>query len=125
MFKDKYFKKEKGAVLFISVIILTIFLAIVFGLSTILVGQIRIIGGMGDSVVAFYAADSGIERLLLNRETPPLGVSPVRNLPNGASYQVTVISREEIGCLDPLVPNFCVTSIGTYRGVSRAIEIVY
>jgi len=55
---------QKGVSLYFSIIILSILLAIVLGLGTILIGQTRMIKGMGDSVTAFYGADTGIERIL-------------------------------------------------------------
>jgi len=60
MFKSS----QKGISLFLTIIILSIILAIIFGLSTILISQIRTIQKMGYSVVAFYAADSGTEKAL-------------------------------------------------------------
>ena len=44
--------------------VLGLILVIVFGLSTILIIQIRTIQKMGYSVVAFYTADTGIEKAL-------------------------------------------------------------
>jgi len=68
---------QKGVSLYFSIIILSILLAIVLGLGTILIGQTRMIKGMGDSVTAFYGADTGIERILyedkLCRLPPPCG----------------------------------------------------
>ena len=55
---------EKGVSIFFSVIILAILLSIALGLSTILVGQVRMLKGMEDSVTAFYAAETGMERIL-------------------------------------------------------------
>ena len=55
---------QKGVSLFLTMIILSIILAIVLGLSTILVGQMKTIRVMGHSVVAIYAADSGVEQML-------------------------------------------------------------
>lgn len=54
----------RGVSVFLAVIILSILLAIALGLSTILVSQIRMIKGMGDSILSFYAADTGVERVL-------------------------------------------------------------
>lgn len=47
-----------------SIIILSVLLAIALGLGAILVRQTRMIKEMEDSVEAFYGADTGIERLL-------------------------------------------------------------
>ena len=58
MFKNY---SQKGVSLYLAVIIMLILLAIALGVSTILVGQIKTIRGMGNSVSAFYAADTGIE----------------------------------------------------------------
>ena len=55
---------QRGVSLFLTIIMLSIILAIVFGLSAILISQIRTIQKMGYSVVAFYAADTGTEKAL-------------------------------------------------------------
>lgn len=60
MFKSS----QRGVSLFLTIIMLSIILAIVFGLSAILISQIRTIQKMGYSVVAFYAADTGTEKSL-------------------------------------------------------------
>jgi hypothetical protein len=60
----KYFRSEKGISLYLTVLILTILLAISLGMSRILVGQIKMVGTMGNSVIAFYAADTGTEKVL-------------------------------------------------------------
>ncbi len=53
---------QKGISLYIAVVILSIILAIVLGLNTILLGQIKMIRGIGYSEIAFYTADTGAER---------------------------------------------------------------
>ena len=55
---------SKGVSVFFAVIILSTLLSIALGITTILIGQIRIVKGMADSVVSFYAADTGVEKVL-------------------------------------------------------------
>jgi len=55
---------SRGVSLIVTFFILTIILAVVLSVSTILYSQIKIIGNIGDSVASFYAADSGIEKTL-------------------------------------------------------------
>lgn len=57
-------EQEEGVSLIITFFILTIILAIVLSISVLLYGQIKIIRNIGNSVVAFYAADSGVEKVL-------------------------------------------------------------
>ena len=56
---------QKGAVsLYLALMTMIIVLAIGLGITTIIISQMRMIRGMGDSVVAFHAADTGIEKIL-------------------------------------------------------------
>lgn len=55
---------EKGVSLIITFFILTIILAVVLSISVILYSQIKVIRNIGNSVVAFYLADSGMEKSL-------------------------------------------------------------
>ena len=55
---------QKGVSLYLSVIILAVLLAMALGLGAILASQTRMIKGMGDSVAAFYGADTGVELVL-------------------------------------------------------------
>lgn len=62
--KPKIQNPDKGVSIYLTLMIMFILLAVGLGISTILVSQMKMIKGMGDSVIAFYAADTGIERIL-------------------------------------------------------------
>jgi len=139
-------ERQKGISLFLTIIILAVILAIVFGLSAILVGQIKTIREMGNSVIAFYAADTGVERVL------KIALDDIRNgtelledlyiepdIGNSASYSVEAVccKHSNPNCFfgEPGVcplseddPNcnstfYCIRSVGTYSDTKRAIEV--
>ncbi len=109
-------KKQKGVAVLFVVLIMSILLAIGFGISGILVQQIKMMRDVGHSVVAFSAADSGIEKSLYNiRKEGGTGNVSESWGPN-YGYQVIVT---------PCDSKICVKSIGTYQKTKRAIEINY
>jgi len=123
---------QKGVSLYFSIVILSILLAIVLGLAAILVGQTKMIKGMGDSVGAFYGADTGIEIVLyedkLCRQTGCDGLTwpcvDTANCDEGrsggsatgsvgpATYQATFDNGATV-----------IDSIGIYSGTRRAIRV--
>jgi len=48
--------REKGITIYLSIIVLSILLSIVLGLSIFLIDQIRMVKDMENSISAFYAA---------------------------------------------------------------------
>lgn len=114
----RYLKQEKGVSILFAVSLLSIILAIGLGTSTILVSQIRTIRKIGYSVTAFYAADNGIEEVLLM--TIPSNITETQL--NGATYEVVVKDSDDPDCD---AANFCIKSTGTYQGTRRGIEIKY
>ena len=110
----------RGVSLLLTVLIMSVILAIGLGLSAILIQQTKMMGGIGYSVVAFFAADNGIEEILMASTTIPI---PETTLPNGAKYEVFVnTSSTDPNCT---TTNYCLKSIGTYKETKRAIEIKY
>jgi len=142
---------QKGVSLFLSILILAIILAVVLGLTSILIGQIRTIKEMGKSVVALYAADTGIERTLKavfahinNPGENPLDPSYEKSLDNESKYEARVVccSSEDESCYyysgaenpkqcpsglqeddECAATRFCVRSVGDFKGTKRAIEV--
>lgn len=114
----KHFSKQKGVSLYIAVMIIAILLAIVLGAGAILLGQLKVIKGMENSIMAFYAADSGIERVLMDRSNPIPFNGYFEILDNGASYEITAL-------VAAAPDNFYIRSVGSYEGTKRAIEVVY
>jgi len=120
-------KKQQGISLYLAVVILAVLLSICLGLSALLIYQIKMLRGMEESVIAFYAADTGIEALL---KTPVADTGEV-NLPNGASYIVQIRCNPlYIDCIFGTdsncdAPRICVKSKGIFRNVQRAIEVEY
>lgn len=111
---------QSGVSLYLSVVIMTMLLAIGLGVSTIFLGQLEVARSQGYSVIAFYAADAGIERILVNRANPSsISQTP---LSNGATYEVFVTITGSGGCA---ASNYCIKSIGKYKETNRAIEISY
>lgn len=93
------------------------------GLSVILVSQLKIIRGMSHSVIAFYAADSGVEQALIELcSSPPCEYEKSFG---DASYYVKVLSPggEECPFLSEEI-TYCINSVGIYKGTRRAIQAV-
>ena len=108
---------EKGISLYLAVVILAILTSTVLGLVVLLTDQIKIFSSLGDSVIAFYAADAGVEHSLYNFRR---GENPnVQNTPGELSYgvQEATYTVEKKGSI--------ITSQGTYKETTRAIEISY
>jgi hypothetical protein len=102
---------KKGVSLYLALIIMFILIAIGLGVSLIIVSQMKMMKGMGDSVVAFYAADTGIEHSLYNSRIE-VGNGQVSGSVGDANYQVTSPSADTY------------QSKGwTAAGIKRAIEI--
>lgn len=57
-------KYQKGVAIYITFVILSMVLASVIGLNSILILQLKSARTIGNSLVAFYAADSGVEQVL-------------------------------------------------------------
>lgn len=109
-------KLQKGLSVYLATIILAVILSIVFGLSAILLNQIKMMRGMGYSVTAYYAAETGVERALRDiigkiPEGQSLGTpkdpqtsgdhedfSYFETLSNGAKYDVRISCCRNSSC---------------------------
>lgn len=121
---------EKGISLYLTLMVMAVLLAMTLGLSAILFSQIRIVREMGNSVISFYAADTGIEWLLYQdegcrRQSPGCDLAICRQDCEGlldktfpeksigkASYIASVDNNGTI-----------LKSVGKYKETRRAIEI--
>ena len=75
--------KQKGVSLIITLFIMIIILSVVLSISTILYSELKVIRNIGNATVSFYAADSGIEKVLYyDRQVKP---TTLRACPNGVS----------------------------------------
>lgn len=114
-FKFKIKNFEKGVSLYLSLVIMGILLSLALGINSILLGQTKTIQEIGNAVLAFYAAETGIEKNLYNNS------QGTGSLENNATYFVTVFASGVDGC--PAGLNYCVKSVGTYKTTNRAIYI--
>ena len=138
-------KNQKGVSIFLALVVMTVFLAISLGLSVLLLGETRIIRGMGYSVIAFYAADTGVEEMLYldlkcqgsycdddpgdicidEPECSGLrsGVTITDVLDNGASYEAEFSGGPFSTCYGR---NFDknTTSTGSYKEVKRSVRTI-
>jgi len=112
------FIDQRGVSMMFAVLIMSFILSIALGISIVLIRQVKVMREAGYSVVAFYAANSGIEEILFLFN--PDGI-PETAL-NGATYEVSVNASTTPGCN---APNWCITSTGSYKDTRRAIEIRY
>jgi hypothetical protein len=121
------FKEQKGISLYLAVVVISILLAISLGLTAILVGQIKTARSTGYSVVAFYAAETGIE-LGLNTSTCDSDCSLSGSFTvNGKTASYTVLGLDSgtgictgTACVSC---NYCLQSIGDYQQTKRSILI--
>lgn len=112
--------EQKGIVLYIVLLIISIFLSIVLTLTNVSMSQIKIAWQAGDSVRAFTAADTGIEKALYNiRKLDPADFNniPKISLSNGSSYTVTIVVDSPTAAT--------IQSKGEFKKSRRTIEAKY
>lgn len=143
------YTKNKGVSMLFAIMILTVLMAVVLGLSGIIVTQMKTLANIGDSTIAFYAADAGAEamiKLIISGAVPPItdhvdlekSSYDVKNFccnaainpgcycpagdPGNSSYNGMII--------DPncLASRYCVQSVGNYpknspNAVKKAIQV--
>ena len=119
---------SKGISIYLALMVMVILLALALGLAAILFSQMRMIREIGYSVIAFYAADTGIEREAFEGNKPGTKYSGYLDLnKNGIKdgedsfYHIFVLSPGKEDCPEEI--NFCIKSIGSYKGVKRAILV--
>lgn len=126
-------KSERGAALYLAVMIMSLILGISFGINVLLVNQVKILRGIGFSVFAFGASDAGIEKIFYDDQKgvdiliqcPEGSDAPdpskcTQTLSNGATFTITVTKGGEPGCP---ATTYCAKSTGSFRGSVRAIRI--
>lgn len=127
----RYNGSQRGISILLGILITSIILAISLGINLIVLKQTKMMRDVGYSVVAFYAADNGIENglyaLYVNKassfsEQGYLDANGNGNQdPEEPSYSVNTISPGP-NCS---AVHTCLKSIGIYKGTRRAIEIQY
>lgn len=118
-------KKQKGVILLMTLMILSGILVVTLAAADIIFAGIKMNRLVGYSNLAFFAAETGMERSLweARKNSYTLPASNQSNvfpsgssLDNGSSYQVNFASS---------TPNVTFTSIGGYRGVKRSVQTTY
>ena len=113
---------KKGVSILLAVFLLSFVLSIALGTSIVLIRQVKTMRSIGFSVIAFYAADNGIEEVLAMDTLSEGNIIPETQLSNEAKYSVFVNASTTEGCD---AANYCIKSIGIYRNTRRAIEVIF
>lgn len=117
--------QKKGSVLYYSVVILSLLLAMVLGLSSIIAGQIKTVRTIEYSLQSFYAADAGIEEAFY--EFYENG-TPIENIDVSGYFDLN-----ENGSKDSNEPTYEtqglssteIKSSGFYQNNRRAIQVSF
>ena len=117
--KDKKILAQKGAVtVVLTVMILNMLLVIGLGVSVLLFQQVKLSLQVGESVVAFYAAEAGAERCLYEIRQNSADSCPYTDVSldfDSRAVYTTVY--------DESVNSTTMSSIGQYLNISRKIEL--
>ncbi|MFA5249273.1 MAG: hypothetical protein WC397_01920 [Candidatus Paceibacterota bacterium] len=114
---------QKGISLFMTMVMMAIIMAMVLGVTAIIINGLNMIEGVSDSVKAFHAADTGIEQALYNIRVDGDCVSPCPSsapcsLGTNWSYSLDYSG----GCSTTSIN---IVSEGYYYGAQREIKVSY
>ena len=113
-----HIQDQRGVAIILALMVMSGILGMVLGLSATIVSEIQFNRSVGFSVPALYAADSGIEKVLVNRDSPA-DISQT-TLSNGATFEVVVTAGGLGSCA---AASYCIISTGMFQDARRAIEI--
>lgn len=112
------YERQKGIAIYLAAVTLSIILAVALGVNILAVYQAKSVNETSSSVLAFAAAESGIEWALANVDINNFQPTyDVVMMSNNASYE---LSAYRCGAANEFL---CVKSIGSYHNTQRAIKI--
>lgn len=112
--------QQQGSIIIYAIILLTIIVTIAISITAVFIPKLKISSDAISSTTALYAADSGIEWCLyLNRGKPNPPVKPT--LPSGISLDI-FYNNSPASCTSSENP-LNHRAIGTYRDISRSLEV--
>lgn len=112
---------NRGISLLLTILIMTLILGISLGVSTILLQETKMVREQGESVIAFFAADTAIEKITMNKENPTDFQECFPQPYNDICYGVKVVEPGP----DCSATNYCFRTTGSYKETKRAIELKY
>lgn len=116
---------QRGSIILYAMLTMASMLAISLTLTALFLGKLQSAAAARDSVAALYAADSAAEKCLY--ESRQNSAQPPMTFSTGATYAIT---SDAAG--NPVITDNCTAlgsssfgfrATGTYRGVSRTLEI--
>jgi len=111
---------QKGASLLLTLLVLTAILTIAFGVTALMMGELKISRETFESFKAYSAAEAGVEKALYE-ERHGSGAVSVGNPPKCSSESgAECISTNN--CFSISIDGNNITSYGCYKGTRRAIE---
>ena len=117
-------EKQKGISIYLVMVMISVLLAVVLGLASLIIGGSKLSRNLNYSVKAFHAADTGIEKALYNIKISG-GVcdnsSSDGSFDTNYNYDVTM-STSGADCSSL---GTSITSLGQYLTVKRKIEVSY
>lgn len=134
--KMKPGRNARGVALYMAVVIMSILFSISFGMSSLSIARLKNLNSIGNSVVAFYAADVGAEQSAYDAVQLGLG-SAAYTIPltyldtnnNGvedegdATYEVYGVLGGVNEC--PAAYQYCLKCTGKYMGTKRTITLQF
>jgi len=97
-------------------------MAMILGVTSIIVGGAKITKGLGDSVRAFHAADTGVEQALyrIRGGSPDCANFSGNFGESDYNYSVNITNANNCG-----ETGMNIKSTGSYYGAKRKIEVTY
>jgi Tfp pilus assembly protein PilX len=121
---------QRGSIILYAMLTMSVMLAIGLTLSGLFISKLRGAAAARDSMVALYAADSAVEICLYEARTGTTDPEPRLVFPSGVLIQITDITPTQTDITSDCSvlsaapsASFGFRATGTYRGVSRTLEI--
>lgn len=120
-------QKECGASLLLAILILIVILSIAFGVSALMLTEIKLSQELPKSLRAYYVAEAGIERSLYDARKGA-GAKDIGSPPDCSEGGAVCLDGSDT-CYSIDVSSIggttYIKSYGCYKGTRRAIEISY
>lgn len=121
--------QQQGAISILLAVLLLAELSVIgLGIATLTVGQIKMSGQVGQSVVAYYAAEAGAEKCLYQARKGTEGCASVGGQISGnltGDLSEATYEAEGNGEVGVYPTHGTITSIGQFESTNRKVELTW